>query len=115
MSAIGDPKRTFGASFNHLVGDGKHRRWHLDAEHSRRLQIDEKLELGRFQRPEGREEPIDAVFTCWRNHERAAFGSKHREEQPTKLRGVAEYARANRSDQFANWLRSQNDAIVLKF
>ena len=31
---------------------------------------------------------IDAVFTCWRNHERAALGSKHREEQPTNLRGA---------------------------
>jgi DNA-binding HxlR family transcriptional regulator len=31
---------------------------------------------------------IDAVFKCWRNHERSALGSKHREEQPTKLRSV---------------------------
>jgi hypothetical protein len=31
---------------------------------------------------------IDADFTCWRNYERAALGSKHREEQPTKLRGA---------------------------
>ena len=31
---------------------------------------------------------IDAVFTCWRNHERAALGSEHRGEQPTRLRGA---------------------------
>jgi hypothetical protein len=36
----------------------------------------------------GARRTIDAVFTCWRNHERAALGSKHREEQPTKLRGA---------------------------
>jgi DNA-binding HxlR family transcriptional regulator len=39
---------------------------------------------------------IDAVFACWRNHERAALGSKHREEQPTKLRGVTESANVPR-------------------
>ena len=44
-----DPTRTFGASFNYLIGDGKHRWRHLDAELSRRLQIDEELELGRLQ------------------------------------------------------------------
>jgi hypothetical protein len=31
---------------------------------------------------------IDAVFTCWRNHERAALGSEHRGERPTRLRGA---------------------------
>ena len=31
---------------------------------------------------------IDAVFTCWRNHKRAALGSEHRGEQPTRLRGA---------------------------
>jgi hypothetical protein len=41
---------SFGASFDHLVGDGLKRRGHLDAEHSRRLhQIDDEIELGRLQ------------------------------------------------------------------
>src|SRR6476659_5958839 len=40
---------TSGSSFNYLIGDGKHCRRHLDAERSCRLQIDEKLELGRLQ------------------------------------------------------------------
>jgi hypothetical protein len=31
---------------------------------------------------------IDAVFACWRNLERTAWGSKYREEQPIKLRGA---------------------------
>ena len=31
---------------------------------------------------------IDAAFTCWRNHEHAALGSKHREEPPIKVRGT---------------------------
>jgi len=44
-----DSKRSFGASFDHLVGDRKYRRRHLDAEHSRRLQIDDEIELGRLQ------------------------------------------------------------------
>jgi hypothetical protein len=48
-SVENDPKLTSGSSFNYLIGDGKHCRRHLDAERSCRLQIDEKLELGRLQ------------------------------------------------------------------
>jgi hypothetical protein len=34
---------------DHLVGDGEHPWWHLDAERSRHLQVDDKLEFGRLQ------------------------------------------------------------------
>ena len=34
---------------DHLVGDGEHCWWHLDAELSRRLQVDGELEFGRLQ------------------------------------------------------------------
>ena len=37
-----------GRLFDHLVGDGEHPRRHLDAEGSRRLKVDDKLELGRL-------------------------------------------------------------------
>jgi hypothetical protein len=32
--------------FNDLVGDGEQPWWHLDAERSRSLKVDDKLELG---------------------------------------------------------------------
>src|SRR5262245_32738522 len=32
--------------FNHLVGSGEHRRWHLDTECLRGLEVDHHLELG---------------------------------------------------------------------
>ena len=31
---------------------------------------------------------IDSIFTWWRNHGRAALGSKYRKERPTKVRGA---------------------------
>jgi hypothetical protein len=37
------------SSFNHLVGDGKHRWRHLDAERSRRVKVDNELEFGRLR------------------------------------------------------------------
>ena len=53
MSAC-DPQRHFATVnrriakrlFNHLVGDGENRRRHLDADRSRRLQVDDELEFG---------------------------------------------------------------------
>src|SRR5215831_4232017 len=35
-------------SFDHLVGAGEHRRWHLEPERFRRLEIDNQLELRRL-------------------------------------------------------------------
>jgi hypothetical protein len=35
--------------FDHLVGDGGHPRWDLDAERSSRLKVDDELEFGRLQ------------------------------------------------------------------
>src|SRR5580704_2833251 len=35
--------------FDHIVGDGEHPWRHLDAERSRRLQVDDELEFGRLQ------------------------------------------------------------------
>jgi hypothetical protein len=54
MSAF-DPKRHFATvncriakgSFNHVVGEGKHVGSHLDAERSRRVQVDDEREFGR--------------------------------------------------------------------
>src|SRR6516164_1937028 len=37
------------ASFDHLVGAGKQRRWHHEAEHLRSLRIDDQLELVLFE------------------------------------------------------------------
>src|SRR5262249_40833526 len=33
----------------HLVGNGKHPWWHLDAERSRRMKVDDELEPGQLQ------------------------------------------------------------------
>jgi hypothetical protein len=52
--AVRDPRRHFATVncriakglFNHLVGDGENRRRHLDADRSRRLQVDDELEFG---------------------------------------------------------------------
>jgi len=45
-------------------------------------------------------------------------GSEHENDNetahPTISMADKEYARANHSDYFANWLRSQNDSIALK-
>ena len=51
-----DPKRHFAATnyriakglFYHIIGNRAHRRWHLDAECSRSLKIDDELEFGRL-------------------------------------------------------------------
>ena len=38
-----------GSLFDHLVGDGEHPWRHLDAEGSRRMKVDDELELGQLQ------------------------------------------------------------------
>ena len=47
-----DPKRHFArvakGLFDHVIGNRAHRRWHLDAECSRSLKIDDELEFGRL-------------------------------------------------------------------
>ena len=43
------PKADISASLDHLVGDGEHPWRHLDAERSRSLKVDDKLEFGRLQ------------------------------------------------------------------
>jgi hypothetical protein len=53
-AAVNDPQRHFATVncriakglFNHLVGDGENGRRHLDADRSRRLQVDDELEFG---------------------------------------------------------------------
>ena len=43
-----DPKRTFSASFDHLVSKREERRWHIEAERLGGRQIDDQLEFCRL-------------------------------------------------------------------
>ena len=48
------PNSGHGALFDHLVRDGHYPWWHLDAEHSRRLKVDDETRIWSIAAPAGR-------------------------------------------------------------